>query len=962
MRKAALSIAVLFCFFPGMLTAADTAIIDDTFTVIPLSSYAEVFEDKTRSLTINEITTDTLSRQFVPVTKKTINFGYSKSAFWIRYSTLNSFKNDREYFLKIDNPLLNYIKFYQHDGTTYRETVMGDNLPFKSREIKDRNFIFPIVQKTGRSTFYIRIESHSNLVLPASLYSPKKLISDVDKDTIPLSIFLGIMIVMMMYNFFIFISLKDKTYIYFVLFILFFILYRMTTDGFGFQYLWPDNIWIQNTFSTAFIGICIVFLLLFNRSFLELKKNTGFMNKISLLLIISLLAVIAFFLTGITVLGFVISFFYIISSFITSILSGIICLFRGHRQARIYLLSWSLFLVTAFFYLMRNFNLIQPSFIVNWSIYIGMVFLVLFFSLALADKVNIISAENKRLYSDVKKFNEKLEIEISEKIKAEQTVLQQYEEIQSQYEEMDALNSELICSQKELLESNKELNDEKERLSTMLLSIGDGVIATDINGNIGLMNSVAEKLTGHKAAASTGKNIDDIFHLLNINTKEKIENPVFTALKSGEIAEVLNNTVLVSHELKELSITLSAAPMFDHANIINGTILVFRDISEKLQMETELQKSRTIESIGLLAGGIAHDFNNILTAILANISMAKANIEERKSVIDYMNESERAVFRARDLTQQLLTFSKGGAPLKKLASIVEILKDSISFALAGSNIKSKLLIAEGLRAAEIDEGQISQVLYNLIINAKQAMPDGGIITVTADNIVLDSGNLLNLKPGIYLKISIIDQGEGITPENAGKIFDPYFTTKKVGTGLGLTSSYSIVRKHEGSIDLKSEHGSGSTFTVYLPASDRTFIPPASAKPYIGKNTGRILVMDDEVSIVKVLVNMLTFLGYEVDTAANGEEAVEKYNSAFMQNKKYDIVIMDLTVPGGMGGEKTQKKLMEIDPQVKSIVSSGYSNDPVMAEYSKFGFIGVIFKPYILEDLNTAVSRLLIPEK
>ncbi len=967
---------VIFILFtaPVMLSASEPIIIDNSLKVVSLPKYAEVLEDKTNSLAINDILTEKISKSFSAFSKDRINFGYSGSTFWIRYTCFNNLKNDIEYYVKIDNPMIDYIMFYQPQDIGFKTTPMGDRLPFNSREIKDRNFIIPVIQKPGSSTFYISIRSRSNLVLPINIFSSRALISDVDTETIPLSIIFGIMIIMMLYNLFLFVSLREQAYIYYVSFILFFVLYRMTAHGFGFQYFWPENIWIQNYCSTAFVGLTNAGLLFFNRSFLDLKKYSTKLDKISQVLIAALLICITLFLSGINQVGYFISSYFVFAGSAVSIASGIVCYIRGCRLARLYMVSWSFFLIAVIIFLLRNYNLIQSGFIADWSIYIGMVFIAVFFSLALADKVNIISNENKKLYAEVKAANEKLEIEMDERISAEKTVLQQneeiqaqyeeiqaqYEEIQAQYEEMDSLNTELMHSQNELLDINKELNDEKEQLSTMLLSIGDGVIATDSNGNIGLMNSVAEKMTGYNSAETIGKNINEIFIILNGTTKEKVENPVFTVLRKKETSGLSKNAIIISPELKERSITVSAAPMFDNNKNISGTILVFRDITEMLLMENEFQKSRTIESIGLLAGGIAHDFNNILTAILANVSLAKISIEDKDKdkVVEYMNESEKAVLRARDLTQQLLTFAKGGAPLKKLSSIKDILKDSISFALTGSNIKSEFSGSDDLRDAEIDEGQISQVLYNLIINAKQSMANGGVINVSADNIILEDNNFLNLKSGIYLKISIKDQGEGISQENIDKIFNPYFTTKTVGTGLGLTSSYSIIKKHNGTIDVKSEPGIGSTFTVYLPSSEMKVVQVKTDDSIKGKNSGRILIMDDESSIVKASVNMLTFLGYEVDSSTTGEEAVEKYRIAFEQNKKYDIVIMDLTVPGGMGGEKLQIKLMEIDPHVKSIVSSGYSNDPVMSQYTEYGFRGIINKPYSIQNLNSVIEAVL----
>jgi CheY-like chemotaxis protein len=314
--------------------------------------------------------------------------------------------------------------------------------------------------------------------------------------------------------------------------------------------------------------------------------------------------------------------------------------------------------------------------------------------------------------------------------------------------------------------------------------------------------------------------------------------------------------------------------------------------------------------------------------------------------------------RARDLTQQLLTFSKGGAPIKKTASIDELLKDTTVFTLSGSNVKCKFSIPEDLWSVEIDEGQISQVINNLIINADQAMPEGGTISISAENVIIGAEDVLPLKEGRYLKIKIQDQGIGIPEEYLQKIFDPYFTTKQKGSGLGLTIAYSIIKNHKGYIAVKSKLGVGSKFSIYLPALEKQ-IPKkkeAEIRPITGK--GKIMVMDDEEIIRTSLGEILTFLGYEPEFARNGEEALATYKKAIDSGQSFDAVILDLTIRGGMGGKETIKKLIEIDPKVKAIVSSGYSTDPVMADFKNYGFRGVVAKPYDIKELSKELDDVI----
>ena len=387
-------------------------------------------------------------------------------------------------------------------------------------------------------------------------------------------------------------------------------------------------------------------------------------------------------------------------------------------------------------------------------------------------------------------------------------------------------------------------------------------------------------------------------------------------------------------------------------------VIVSRDITERKKLEEELFKKQNLESLGVLAGGIAHDFNNLLTSILGNISISKLQIDSEDKLFGRLTEAENASIRAKDLTTQLLTFSRGGAPVKEFVpSLGDLIRDTANFAVSGSKVKCEFDFEEGLWPAEIDEGQISQVIHNLIINADQAMPKGGKICIRLKNTSLNSSNGLDADEGNYIKISIEDSGIGMTEDLKKKIFDPYFTTKQRGSGLGLTTVYSIVKNHEGHITATSEIGEGTRFDVYIPAAAET-VKDIVATPNLQNGDGRILVMDDDETVRIVAGEMITHLGYEVDYAADGREAVEKYISAMEKGVPFDAVMIDLTVPGGMGGKEANIKLLEIDPDVRTIVSSGYFNDPVMSEYDKYGFRGVITKPYKIDELSRTIHNVL----
>ncbi len=375
-------------------------------------------------------------------------------------------------------------------------------------------------------------------------------------------------------------------------------------------------------------------------------------------------------------------------------------------------------------------------------------------------------------------------------------------------------------------------------------------------------------------------------------------------------------------------------------------------------METELLNAQKLESLGVLAGGIAHDFNNILTAIIGNISIISMQVNPEDELYVRCKEIENASLRAQGLTQQLITFSKGGAPVRKTASLLNIIQESAVFALRGSNVRCECLVPEGLWPAEIDEGQISQVIHNLALNAEQAMPSGGIIDIRAENITIGAESVLPMKEGKYVKITFADQGIGIPKENIKKIFDPYFTTKADGSGLGLAATYSIIKNHDGYITVNSEEGVGTTFTVYLPASGKELAKEKSAEDVAVAGTGRVLIMDDEEMVRRVAGEMLNKLGYAVGFARDGAEAIKMYKSAKESNQPFDVVIMDLTIAGGMGGIEAIQRLIELNPGIKAIVSSGYSDDQVMSDYRRYGFAGVLIKPYKINQLSESIRKVL----
>lgn len=502
-----------------------------------------------------------------------------------------------------------------------------------------------------------------------------------------------------------------------------------------------------------------------------------------------------------------------------------------------------------------------------------------------------------------------------------------------------------------------QLAREKERAQVTLRSIADGVITTDAKGNVEFMNRHATAMTGWSQEEAAGKPVREVFRVLDGRTEQELSDPLAERQADSRAGE---QNVLVARDGTRRLIDDSVAAIRGGAKGIAGAILVFRDVTVKVRKEEELVKWQKLESLGTLAGGIAHDFNNFLAAILGNISLAKQILDPGSKAVARLEAAERASDLASELAGKLLTFSKGGKPVRERISLESVVRDSALLSVRGTPVRCELGIAEDLWATDADAGQISQAISNLVINAVQAMPGGGTVRIRGANVNIGQGEMAYVKPGPYVKIEVSDTGVGIPGKDLKRIFDPYFTTRENGKGLGLTTSYHIMKNHGGNLFVESEPGTGTTVSLYFPASTEP-MPRAAEKEKGNVRDGkwRILVMDDEDLVRDMTIGMLEHLGYEARGARDGDEAIGFYKDAATKGKPFDLVIMDLTVPGRMGGKEACARLLGMYPDARVIVCSGYSSDPVMSDHAACGFLGILGKPFHMEELKRVVEQVLL---
>jgi PAS domain S-box-containing protein len=596
----------------------------------------------------------------------------------------------------------------------------------------------------------------------------------------------------------------------------------------------------------------------------------------------------------------------------------------------------------------------------------GLAFLPLGALLGHRLRVRRLKARERELSARVTERTHALEQEVLERQDAEAKVRRLAEELEERVlertAELEDANRRLAWDVQERQRGEEALSAEKERLAVTLRSIGDGVIATDTAGRLVLINRVAERLTGWDASSALGEPLGVVFKIVEPGSRRALPDPAVEVLRRGVAISLPPETLLLARDGGELLIADSAAPIRDQQSRIVGVVLVFRDITERRKLDEHLDNAQRLESLAVLAGGIAHDFNNLLTGILGYVSVAERDADDPDKVRQTLKSALSVMERARGLTRQLLTFTRAGQPVMAPVDLDGLLRSSTRFVLSGSNVDCDFQLPAGLWPCHADAQQMGQVVDNILLNARQAMPGGGTITVAAENVIVDSGSGLPLANGRYVRLMVRDRGPGIPRDLRSRVFEPFFTTKATGTGLGLATAHSIVRRHGGLIDVESEPGVGTAFFAYLPAAaegPRTGVArmPADLSDR-ERGRARILVVDDEEYVRDIARECLLGAGHDVKVASNDAEAWSLFEGGLKAGQRFDLVILDLTIPGSTGGVAILERLRGLDPGIRAVASSGYSSDPVMSSPEAFGFTCALAKPYDIGELLATIHKAL----
>jgi len=905
------SLLLVVLSLPQISTATITG-LDTRTASVSLNSSMELLRDPSGRLTINDVVGPGYAEKFVPMDKP-VNAGYTKDVIWLRF-TLQK-RNEltpTNWWLEVSPADLDFVTLYEpleDSPGKFIEKPAGDFLPLGVREIEQRNFMFKVsLPDSGLRTCYLRVRTSGALYVDATIWAPHAFGESEAKISYLLGIFYGLIFLLCTFNLVLWPVLSDRLYLIYAFLLTALAVVSLTSNGYAALYLFPHSPFLVNVMRKVGLLVLLIAGSYLIEVLVPMERTSRLRRSFVAVRIFSALSIpvvisghFSYVAQAIQIAGL-----YLSAASVIVLIRGI---FRQVHSARIYTVAFLVYYLGGISLAVRNLNIISlPDPRYEWSFQIGIAIHMLIMQTAIGWRFHRIRREKEEELRKALNMSREKESELAART-------QEWEETFNSISDMMII----VDRQRRIIKANKSA--------------------------AGFLNEVPETIAARHC-----------FELYHTDGRCPAACPCTDTFEKAKPATAEFYEPKFGRHLE-----VSTSPVFDASGEVVGAVHITKDVTWRKQIEEEVLKVRKLDGLAVLAGGVAHDFNNMLTVIMSSVTLAKIYAQNNAGAISKLNEAEHEIIHARGLTSQLITFARGGAPVKRLASLEGLLRDTVEFSLRGSDIACEYAVAEDLWAAEIDSVQISQVINNLAINARQAMTGGGTLRISAENLIMDDGSGLPLPAGLFVRLSFRDSGQGISPEVMGKIFVPFFTTKKTGTGLGLSTSYSIITQHGGYIHVESGPGEGSVFDVYLPAS--SLPAPAGVEVEAGtfdcdpaQRGGRILLMDDDDKLRSNVSEMLEVVGYEVETARNGDEALILFRKSRALKRPFSAVILDLTVVGGMGGRECLAGLLELDPMVRAIVMSGYSEDDAIAQYKSCGFGEALTKPFSIEELQAVIRK------
>jgi PAS domain S-box-containing protein len=893
---------LLLLAFPETANAAPSVVLEDMQHNYALGKHLDFFEDKERIITIDDIVSSEISSRWRQSKSSIPNFGFADGAYWVRFSIDNKCSHTDQFYLEVAYPYLDRIDLFIPDYDNFILKKSGDYLPFNNREIANRYFVFPLKIPEGKTTYYLKIDSITgdSVVLPFKLYTSKGFNEKVNFEQTILGIYYGAMLVMIIYNLFLFISLRERVYLYIIWFVGGFLLFQACEDGLATEYLWQNNIFLANYAVFYIIILGSMGMIKFSQEFLDTVNQTPRMHKI-LTRLFFVLILWAFILTlSIFLQPALPKFIPIVLTFLVFLIAGLllVCALLGTRNnfrpAKFFLLAETGFLIGVILVALRIACLLPVFFVTEYSAQMGSVMAVVLLSFGLADKVNIIKQEKE---------------EYLDKVYA------------------------LINSSTDLIF----LKDTKLRY----------VIA----------NKVHETIFNVKVDQIIGKTDFDFMPAADARHCEESD---LEALKKGHVSKKETVGDRHYHIIKQ-KVLHKGKNLIGVAGVIRDITRQRQAEAEKKGLTEQLRQSQKLESIGTLAGGVAHDFNNILTVIIGYTEVAIDEIQRGSSLDEILKEVYKAGLRAKDLVQQILTFARQTDQELKPLRVNTIAREVIK--LLQSTLPATIEIKQNIASDSLimaDPTQIYQVMMNLCTNAAHAMDEhGGTLEITVTDEYLSPkfvNNHPGLEPGHFLQVAVKDTGTGIKEEVIDSIFEPYFTTKErgEGTGLGLSVVHGIVKGYGGEILVENNPGKGAKFRVYLPIIEIKDEENLYQSQKTTQGNEHILIIEDEPPIAKMYSRMLTKLGYTVTSRTSSLEALELFQK---RANDFDIVISDMTMPQ-MTGDKLASEMLKIRPDTPFILCTGYSKNISEEKAKEIGIKYLIMKPIIQKEIAEKIRKAL----